>query len=120
MPSIRVYAIADVVEEIDVAVQFDLLEALRREVAKTLEIKIEHVEALWLPLEIGINTAPLMIDVMYSVNPDFSPDKGTRTILADKLAWIALKFDGMPKSVFEVACWILPQHDATFRVAKAE
>jgi len=120
MPSIRVYLNPDVAEEMDPEIQLDLSQALRMEVAKTLEIDPAHVEVLWLPLDYGDNTAPVMIDVMYSIRPNFEPDEATRILLADNLAKIGLKQEGMPKSVTEVASWILPQHDAIFRVTKAE
>lgn len=120
MPSIRVSTTPEVDEDLDIDVQLKLSTALREEVARIFEVELEHVEVLWLPTNLTVNATPIMIDVLYSVLPTFEPHEIRRIDLADRLGKITAGFEGMPDRVTEVAVWVLPQHDATFRVAKAE
>lgn len=120
MPSVRLYLTPEIVDRLDPEVQIDLTDALRAEVASTFKVDYGHVEVLWIGTDLGVNTAPIMIDVMYSVRPDLQPDKATRTRLAQNLSSMTLQFEGMIEDVTEVATWVLPQHDVVFATAKME
>lgn len=121
MPSIRMYARPDVYEDIDFDVQFDLSEALRKEVASAFNTDVSHVEVLWISQEyVTANAAPLAVEVMYSVLPSQNLDEKARIALAERLSSLAVEFEGLPKEISEATAWVLPQHDAIFRTAKRQ
>lgn len=124
MPSIRVLVPPLVMEELNKQEFFelpiDLSEALRKEVASAFDTDVSHVEVLWIPLDYAVNTAPLAIEVMYSVLPDQNLDESARIALAKSLSSLVARFEGLPESVSEVTAWVLPQHNAVFETAKRE
>ena len=116
MPSIRVYAIPGVAKQLTDQMENKLFQALRSRVAVAFGLEVKDTEVLMIPIERCVNAAPLAIEVMYSVTTKLDLDMATRIALAEGIISMLNNFDWLPADVNEVSVWVLPQHDAIFRI----